>query len=213
MVPVSAVFPALRRPSVGRLARRVLAGGLLATALSAPALVAPAPASAAGCAAPAVATAARDADAVFAGTVQAVTIARDGDARTVTHRVRVSALWKGSIDTDDVRVVTRAATPYGCPLGQLKRDTSYVFFATSDGEVWSAAKDDGTREATAGLRRALKSIYGEPRVPVSPDPSPLVLTRVADSTPTSASRAAAPGAALVLVGLLGLVLVRRLRRG
>lgn len=180
----------------------------------------PAPAQAApACSAPGLKAAGRAATAIFAGTVESSTSAgaTDGARRgtRIEHRVRVSGVWKGESDitTDDVVVVTRGTgTTSGCPLGRLKDGERFVFFAQVDDAGWAVASDDGTTAATPSLLDRLDRVYGAAEAPVSPEPQPAVFTPVDTDAPLSTGRAAAPGAALVLLGLLGLVVVRRVNR-
>ncbi|MBZ5735441.1 hypothetical protein K8Z61_13150 [Nocardioides sp. TRM66260-LWL] len=183
---------------------------VLAGAAAVATLVA-APASALSCRPPLVSRAGQQADAVFVGSVQSVTSRADGDDTVFTHRVVVSGVWRGRIRSKSVEVVTRSGPPSVCPLGRLPQDTPYVFFARADGDLWRVSASSGTATASPALRRSLKSLYGSPKVPVSPEPTPPALTALPVSTPATFERAAAPGAALVLVGLLGLVVVRRRR--
>ncbi len=52
-------------------------------------------------------------------------------------------------------------------------------------------------------------MLGAGRPPVPARPEQAVFTRVADAEPPTLTRMAAPGIALILAGLLGLVVVRR----
>ena len=169
------------------------------------------------CTAPGVKVATRDATAVFVGTVNSSTSESvEGERGTrITHEVQVSGVWKGTtrITSDVVSVITRSNTGSGCALGKLPDDSRFVFFARADGNAWAVSADDGTAAATDALVARLDRIYGEAKPPVVPSPTPAVFTAADTGAPLSTGRAAAPGAALVLVGLLGLVLVRRVNRG
>lgn len=204
------------RPLVPRRVAPLLAAALLAPLLVVGAL---APAQAApACTVPGVKAASRAAAAIFVGTVESSTVSgtTGGRGTSIVHRVRVSGVWKGTSDitTDDVEVVTRGTgARSGCPLGRLAKDDRFVFFAQPDGDAWAVAADDGTTEATQALTDQLDRIYGAASAPVSPEPQPAVFSPVDTAAPLSTGRAAAPGAALVLLGLLGLVVVRRVNRG
>lgn len=157
------------------------------------------------------------ADAVFTGTVASSTRSADpgtGVVDTITNQVVLDRVYKGRIDDVDQTVLTTQRTQATCGLGQLQVDSRYVFIVVADPSVEGAWADDGcsgTRAATAALIAQVQDVLGEGR-PATPEPAPApaVLTDVDTSEPTSLSRAAAPGLALVLVGVLGLILVRRL---
>lgn len=153
------------------------------------------------------------ADAVFTGTVASGTRSQAGDATvTLTHEVVLDRVYKGRIDSVDQTVLTTQRTQATCGLGLLRTDDRYVFLVVADGtQTWRDDGCGGTRPATAALIQQVEDVLGEGRsAQPAPEPGPVELTEVDTTEPMSLSRAAAPGLALVLVGLLGLVLVGRL---
>jgi hypothetical protein len=128
-----------------------------------------------------------------------------------TQTVTVDLVYQGNITTETVTVQTdrnRAA----CSLGALAADTEYMFFVTGNGQPWLATGTSGTRPTDEAVVAKVVELLGEGVPPIEPPPETAVFTPVDTSEPQSLSRAAAPGAALVLVGLLGLVVVRGVSR-
>jgi hypothetical protein len=156
------------------------------------------------------------ASAVFTGTVEGISSpggnAENGFSRTRT--VRVDTVYKPKqyelITTETVEVMTDRAFA-DCAGAELVQDESYVFFVESD-EGLTATGCGGTERATARLITQVERLLGEGRAPVPPEPTTATLTRVNPDEPASVTRLAAPGLALVIIGLLGLAVVRRLAR-
>ena len=175
-----------------------------------------APASAAAaCPAVDVPSSTKTARAVFQGTVAAEPTAAaktDGSPGALYEQtVTVQTVFQGRIRTSTVQVQTER-TPKQCSLGPLTVGQSYLFFAQGDGDPWVAASGAGTSIATPDLLAAVAAILGDGRPPVQPTPEQAVFTSLDPAAPQSLTRSAAPGVALVIVGLLGLVLVRSRRR-
>jgi hypothetical protein len=197
--------------------RRLLAIAVLASALV---WVVPASASAA-CACTAAANAAdteqaaRNARDVFTGTVVSSTAKmRDDGSRGVvyTHEVTVELVYKGDLREEAVQVRTLSGAD--CDLGRLTDAKRYVFFVEVDEDMLVAEGCGGTQRRRTALVTELEALYGEgdpPSVEQPAEPAEILpVPGVQD--PTTFTRAAAPGGAMVLVGLLGLVVVRRLAR-
>lgn len=189
----------------------VLAGPAVTTASGATANSASVPAAPCTCTGT-VQEHVKSAPAVFTGTVQTITPtggnAENGFSRTST--VEVERVYKGEmITTATVDVVTPRA--FGRCTRDLVVDESYVFFAEAD-EALTATGCGGTRPKTDGLVTQVERLLGAGRTPVPAEPPTATIDPVETEEPASLTRVAAPGVALILVGLLGLAVVRRLAR-
>jgi len=189
--------------------RRLLAAaGAAAVGLVVLATPAPAPA-APGCPDPGIDQAIARADVVFRGEVTRVGAAQ-GSGRTATRTYRVTAdrVYKSSLVTD--RVVVTARTGTRCALPKLRVGTRYIFFATEHGSRLMATTS--TAKATTRLTHQVIRRLGNGAEPQETPPAAAQLTRVAGAEPPALSRLLAPGAALVIVSLLGLLVLGRLGR-
>lgn len=204
------VLPAVRRllAALALVGPAVVLGQLPAPAHAAPDRVLPA----------AVATSvAKDVKAVsdvFEGTVTSVKRSGSGRRATASYGVDVQRVYKGGVRTDHVRV-TSARAGAGCSVVDLRPHRRYVFMAEARGADLMVDSCGGTAAADPALVAQVEKVLGDGRTPTtssSPAPPKAEFTRVGDSRPRSLTRLAAPGGALVLVGLLGLVVVRRLGR-
>lgn len=156
----------------------------------------------------------RSASAVFTGMVTTSNgePRTDGQAGQVfTQAVTVERVYAGSVTSDQVTVQTDKI-PKQCTLGRLVTGATYVFFATGDGEPWIAAGGGGTAVSSPELVAQVEGLLGPGRLPVAPAKESATFSPVTVSEPTRLSRLAAPGAALVIAGLLGLLVVGRLGR-
>ena len=152
--------------------------------------------------------------AVFTGTVTDVQRfpRTDGVPGAIyEHSVTVDLVYQGRITTETVTVRTERDRT-GCSLGALTPNTDYAFFVTGDGDPWEASGTSGTRPRTDQVVEKVASLLGEGAPPIEPAPETAVFTSLEVSEPRPLSRVAAPGAVLVAVGLLGLAVLRFLRR-
>jgi hypothetical protein len=173
------------------------------------------PAHACTCATASTQAQTKGASDVFTGTITAVRREPTGGAKggekrgaTMTYDVEVDRVYKGDIAASAVEV-TSDASRSRCGLGRLPADRRYVFFAESEGTTLSASRCGGTAPAGDRLVHQVERLLGDGRGPVPPEPEHAEFTMVGDADPPTLTRAAAPGLALVLAGLLGLVVVRR----
>lgn len=161
-----------------------------------------------------VADSTKTAMAVFTGDVTAVTkedkpVGEKG--AYYLQDVTVTRVYQGEIDTEAVQVRSEK-TPKQCSLGELEVGVAYMFFVAGAGDPWVAVSGGGTAVADTELVDKVVHLLGEGRDPVPPAPESAEFTPVDTDEPTTLSRAAAPGLALVLIGLLGLIVVRGLGR-
>jgi hypothetical protein len=152
--------------------------------------------------------------AVFSGVVTDVQSAPRPDGlrgAIYTQTVTVDQVYQGKITTETVTVQTDR-NRVDCSLGALTLNAEYMFFVIGNGEPWVATGLSGTRPIDDTVVAQVVDVVGPGSPPVEPPPETAVFTPVDTSDPQSLSRSAAPGAALVLVGLLGLVVVRGVSR-
>ncbi|MFC6285445.1 hypothetical protein ACFP3Q_05875 [Nocardioides sp. GCM10027113] len=170
------------------------------------------PAQACPCTATSVERDAERADVVFSGVVVDQT-ARSGSRGTTSYRVEPETLYKGDVSRTRVRVTSPANDE--CGLGDLQVDERYVFFVTESGADLATDRCAGTGPAGDRLVRLVEETLGagtdlSPREPAETEQAEF--TRLEDAEPERLSRLAAPGVALVLVGVLGLLVVSRRSR-
>ena len=186
-------------------ALRVLAA--LAVALTGLVLFTQAPASACSCAQADLDRLVKRADVVFVGTIEEATLV---DTFRYEYTVSAERAYKGSVERDVA--VTSSASSAACGLGELTAGTDYLFLARGTSSPYATNLCSGSGPAGPGRLEKLEAVTGKgTRIDPPPPPAP-VITRVEQSPPDGFAKMAAPGGALALVGLLGLLVVRRLSR-
>jgi MYXO-CTERM domain-containing protein len=157
---------------------------------------------------------AQQADAVFTGAVSDQT--RDtvgsGQQQRVVRRttVDVDRIYQGEV-TDTPVLVTSTAGASDCALPRMASGATWVFFVEGSGTTFRGDRCGGSREVSDEYLRVVEDVLGAGEVLVEPvaEPPPLDFTPVEVSATSPLSRLVAPGAAVALLGLLGLALVRR----
>jgi hypothetical protein len=169
----------------------------VAVGTAGPALACPAPLP--------LSAAVRRADAVFTGTVTQRTVG----GRQVTYVVDVQRSYAGRLAERQTVVTDRPARACGVP--HLQRGGDYLFVADrSRGRLTTSARA-GTAVASPRLVRRIETMLGKGQGPIPTEPVRATFTPVGDAA-TPLARLVAPGLALVIVGLLGLVLATALGR-
>lgn len=155
------------------------------------------------------------ADVVFVGTVVETRLPEPDEQGRVrgllTYVVDVERIYKSAAVVTDTTQVASPISDAGCGLGELEPGTEFVFYATvRSGEAGFRATSCGGSGPASPTRIAEVEQELGPGRPVVSDAEPPapVLTPVETTAPRSLGRLVAPGAALALVGLLGLVLVQ-----
>lgn len=149
----------------------------------------------------------RKADAVFIGSIDAVGTTTGGGH---TYTITASRAYKGEPERS-----TLVESPGGkdaCGLGALQVGETYVWMAVGTASPYRADSCGGTAVANPTKVDKVEKLLGEGTSVEPPPPPEAVLTKVEGAPPARFARMAAPGAAAALVGLLGLVVVRRLSR-
>jgi len=181
-------------PAAGLAGLAGLVGVALPVAVSSPSY-------AAGCPAFRLADA-QDATAVFDGRVTGpATPVRPGGA--ITYPVTVQSSYSGS-----ARGAITLRLPAGpCQTRALKTGEDYIFLASrTDGRWTTAAATRSVLPYKETLNQRLHALLDQTAPPEVTFGEPLA------GPPSSFTRVAAPGGAMIIVGLLGYVVVRRLGR-
>ena len=176
-------------------------------------VIADAPAHAAcTCQRPPLAQQVNQADGVFSGTVTMVSgPTTSGKRQIMSYDVKVDRVYKGDISSPSVTVKSDA-DPSKCGLAGLTADTRYLFFVRSNEPNLLANKCGGTGPAKSTKTQKVVALLGPGDTPIPPTPEKATFTPVADAEPLPLTRLAAPGAAMVVLGLLGLMLFGALGR-
>lgn len=148
------------------------------------------------------------ADAIFIGSVDEV----GEEGTTFTYDITASRAYEG--DPERSTQVVSVGGRNACGLGALDVDptVAYIFFAAGTAAPYDADSCGGTTVSNPTKIGKIEAILGSGTAVEPPPPPEAVLTRVEESAPAGLARSAAPGAAVALIGLLGLVVVRRLAR-
>lgn len=160
------------------------------------------PAHACSCAKRSFAKQLKSADTVFLGRVRETAEVDEG----LEFLVLAQRLYKGDLDQPLVQVTTPGSSA-ACGVGEIPSGERYLFL-TTDGTTTIC---HGTRRANEQVTNRVQRRLGLGTVIQPPRPE-AAFDRVEDSPPPDLQRLLAPGGAAVLVGLLGLLVVRRLAR-
>jgi hypothetical protein len=149
---------------------------------------------------------------VFSGTVSMASGPTNaGKRQTMSYDVKVDRVYKGDITSLTVTVKSDA-DENACGLTGMTADNRYLFFVRVNGSNLLANSCGGTGPATSARTQRLVALLGQGTTPVPPTPEKATFTSVSGAEPESLTRLAAPGAAALVVGLLGLMVFGALGR-
>jgi hypothetical protein len=134
-----------------------------------------------------------------------------GKRQTMSYDVQVDRVYKGDQDIMTPTVTVKSEVS-DCGLSGMTADNRYLFFVRARGDNLLANSCGGTGPATSARTQRLKALLGQGTTPVPPTPDKPVFESVEGAEPASLTRMAAPGAAMLLVGLLGLMVFGALGR-
>ena len=177
-------------------------------------VVADAPADAAcTCERPTLAQQVNKADGVFSGTVtMASGPTTSGKRQMMSYDVKIDRVYKGEDIKSSSVTVKSNADPTKCGLSDMTADTRYLFFVRANEANLLADKCGGTSPARSARTQKIVALLGPGSTPIPPTPEDATFTPVADAEPLPLTRLAAPGAAMVVIGLLGLMVFGALGR-
>jgi hypothetical protein len=151
----------------------------------------------------------KQADVVFRGMVdQARKVRGTGADRTRTYTVTADRIYQASLVTNRVRVTAELGAK--CPPPDLAEGKRYIFFVTEQGS--RLVSTSATSKATHRLTQQVEAKLGSGKPVESNPPLDVQFTKVADAAPPGLSRLLAPGAAVLVLSLLGLLVVGRVSR-
>ena len=134
-----------------------------------------------------------------------------GKRQTMSYDVKVDRVYKGDITSPTV-TVRSDADETTCGLTGMAADNRYLFFVRAQGDNLLANSCSGTGPATSARTQRLVALLGQGTTPVPPTPEEAEFEPVAGAEPAPLTRMAAPGAAMLVVGLLGLMVFGALGR-
>jgi hypothetical protein len=129
----------------------------------------------------------------------------------MSYDVKVDRVYKGDISSPRVTVKSDASES-ACGLTGMTADNRYLFFVRAADANLLANSCGGTAPATSARTQKIVALLGAGSTPNPPTPAEAEFTPVSGADPPSLTRLAAPGAAALLVGLLGLLVFGRLGR-
>lgn len=190
-------------PTSSRLLARLWALLLVVPMALAGLAVGAAPAFACSCADDGFKQQAARADTIFLGRVRETT---EAGSETLQILVLAQRIYKGELDQPLVQVET-AASSAACGVGALPAGERYLFLTTGGTTTLCSGTQPATREVVNQAQKQLG--LGTVIEPPRPDAH---FERVEESAPPELNRVVAPGVAAVLLGVLGLLVVRRRER-
>ena len=131
--------------------------------------------------------------------------------QTMSYDVKVDRVYKGDITSPTV-TVRSDADEGACGLTGMIADNRYLFFVRASDATMLANSCGGTGPATSARTQRLVALLGQGTTPEPPTPAEAEFESVEGAKPESLTRIAAPGAAMLLVGLLGLMVFGALGR-